>query len=142
MLAVRIGALLGIERRLDRRKRGTQPAQHLLEHVVATDAQPVAHHLHVGVAVADVPGEPRQRVEAGRRDLHQRLRLALDLDDGAIVKHEAVAIPQRRRMREIQQKRGAALAGEHDPPTMTLIGVEHDAVDHCAFVERTGPMHR
>ena len=62
-----VGALLRIEWRLDRRQAGAEPAQHVLDHVVAANAQPIADDLHVDVAVADVPGEPRQLVSIRRR---------------------------------------------------------------------------
>ena len=51
--------MFGIERCLDRRQLGAEPAQHVLDHVVAAHAQPIADDLHVDVAIADVPGEPR-----------------------------------------------------------------------------------
>ena len=41
-----------------------EPRSHLLQHVIAADADPVADDLHVGVAVAEVPCEPH---EAERR---------------------------------------------------------------------------
>src|SRR5665647_1793474 len=51
-----------IERRIERRQLRTEAAQHILQHVVAADAQSVADNLHVGVAVAEMPGQPH-RVE-------------------------------------------------------------------------------
>ena len=71
-----VGAVFGIERCLDRRKAGAEPAQHVLDHVVAAHAQPIADDLHVDMTVTDVPGEPRQLVSIGSGDLDKRLRAA------------------------------------------------------------------
>ena len=49
-----------IERRVDRRDNGALPAQHVLQHMIAPDAQRVADDLQLGVPIADVPGEPHQ----------------------------------------------------------------------------------
>ena len=62
-----VRARLRIERRFDRRQLRAEPAQHLFQHVIAADAELVADDLHVGVAVADVPGEPHEFVRASAR---------------------------------------------------------------------------
>ena len=64
-----------------------------------------------------------------RGDLDQRLALAGDTHDGAILEHEAVAVTQRGRVRQIEQECRAALAGQRNPAAMALVGIEHDAVD-------------
>ena len=103
-----VGAVLGIEWRVERRKPRAEPAQHLLDHVIAADAQPLADDLHVDVAIADVPGEPRQVVGISRRNLDQRLRPADNPHDGAVVEHQPVAIAQSRCLRQVEKKLGAA----------------------------------
>src|SRR5260370_8022178 len=83
------GPLLGSERRIDRGEPCTEPAQHLFEHVVAADAQFVANDLHIGMPVADVPGEPRQLVRACGGDFEQRPRLSGHPHDPTIPEHKA-----------------------------------------------------
>src|SRR5215831_12868200 len=129
MMMVPIGTLLRIERRLDRGDLRAKPAQHLLQHVIAADAQLVADDLHVGVAVADVPSEARQLMRAHGSDLNQQLRLPGNPHDRTVLEHEAIAILECRRVREIEQERGAALAGQRDTAAMALVGIEHDTVD-------------
>jgi hypothetical protein len=76
VFAVPIRTTLWVERRLDANKSGAETAQHVLQHVIAADAQPLAHHLHLDVAIADVPGETRELMRALRGDLNERFRLA------------------------------------------------------------------
>ena len=56
VVAMRHGCLR-IERRLQRGHLGAEPAQHLLQHVVSADADAKPIDLHVGVAIAKMPGE-------------------------------------------------------------------------------------
>ena len=73
-------ATFRVERRLDANKSRAESAQHLFQHVVAADAQLVADDLNVGVAIADVPGEPCELMRAFRGDLDERLRFARDTE--------------------------------------------------------------
>src|SRR6516164_1562130 len=50
---VSISTMLRVEWRLERREPRAEAAQHVFQHGVAPDAQRVAHHLHLGVAIAD-----------------------------------------------------------------------------------------
>jgi len=133
-----IGAMLRIEWCLDRRKPRPETAQHLLDHVIAADAQPIADDLHVDVTVADMPSEPRHVVRARCGDLDQRLRPADDAHDGAVVEHERVAVTQGGRLRQIEQERGAALGGKDDTAAVAVIGVERDLIDGLGIVPMAG----
>jgi hypothetical protein len=137
MMMLLVRAVFRIERRLDRRKLRAETAKHVLDHVVAADAQPLAGDLQVDMAVADVPGEPRQFLRIGRRDLDQRLGLADNPHHGAVVEDEAVAVVQGRRLRQIEQKPGAALAGQDDAAAMAVVRVERDLVDGAGAVPKT-----
>jgi hypothetical protein len=140
-MAVRVltvRALLRIERRFHRRKAGAEPAQHVLDHVVAAHAQPIADDLNVDVAIADVPGEPRQLVSIGRGDLDKRLRPPGNAHDRAVIEDEAVAVAQRRRLRQVEEEGRAALAGQDDAAAMALLRIERDAIDRARVVPLAG----
>ena len=95
-MTVRLGvrALLRIKRRVDRSEPSAEPPQHVLDHMIAANTQPVADDLHLDVPVADVPGEPRQRMAVRGDDFDQRLRAADDPHNAAIVEHKTVAVAQ------------------------------------------------
>src|SRR5258708_4911490 len=69
---VSISTMLRVEWRLERREPRAEAAQHVFQHGVAPDAQRVAHHLHLGVAIADVPGEAGEGGWGCRRRPGQR----------------------------------------------------------------------
>src|SRR5262249_16616055 len=78
-----VGSMLRIERRLDRSHTRPETPQHLFQHVIAADAQSLADHLQLGVAVADMPGEPRKLVQALRRGLAEGRPPARDPKESA-----------------------------------------------------------
>jgi hypothetical protein len=133
-----VGPALGIKRRFDRLKSRPKAAQHVFDHMIAPDAQPLADDLHVDMTIADVPGEARQIVSIGGRDFDQRLRPADHADDGAVVEHEAVAVAERSGLRQIEQKFGAALTAQHHPSAMALVRVERNGIDGACLIPVSG----
>jgi hypothetical protein len=133
-----VGAMLRIERRFERRKPSAQSAEHILDHVIAPDAQPIADDLNVDVAIADVPGEPRKIAGIRRRDLGQRLGAADDPHHGAIVEHKPVAIVQSRGLRQIEQKPRATLAAQDNAAAVPLVGIERNGIDGARSVPVAG----
>src|SRR5882672_3663986 len=94
---------LGIEWRIDRRRDRAKALEHVLQYMVAPDAEVLVHKLNVGVAVADVPGETDEIERRFRRHLDQLLGLSGHSDDRAIVQDEAIAIVQHDRALKIEQ---------------------------------------
>ena len=133
-----VGAALGIERRVDGRKPRAEAAEHIFDHMVAADAEPVARDLHVDVTIADMPGEARQIVSVGRGDFDERLRAADHTDDCPVVQHEAVAVAERGGLRKVEQKFGAVLAAKHHAAAMALMGIELDRVDGFCLIPMSG----
>jgi hypothetical protein len=129
-----VGAVLRIERRFHRKKLRTELAQHVLDHMIAAHAQPVADDLHLDMTVADMPGEPRQIMTSGGGNFDQRFRPTDDAHDAAVVEHEAVTVPQGGRLRQVEQKGRAALTGQDDAAAMPFVRVEQDSIDRRSAV--------
>src|SRR5262245_53771724 len=98
----RIGAGLRIEWSFHAHGPRAEPAQHFLKHMIVADTQARTEDLHVGMTVAEVPGEAREVPLALGDDFEQRLGLANYTHDRAILEHEAVAVVQRRGPHEIE----------------------------------------
>jgi hypothetical protein len=137
-VAVFIGAAFGIERRFERLKPRAEPAQHIFDHVIAADAQPLADNLDVDVTIADVPSEAGQIVGVRGGDFDKRLGPADDPDDRAVLEHEAVAVPERDGLRKIEQEFCATLAAQHHAPAMTFVRVERNRIDSACLIPMSG----
>jgi hypothetical protein len=136
MVLVGIGAGLGLEHGIERSQPGAEAAQHLFQHVIAPDAQSIANYLDIGVAIADLPRQPGELLRTLGRDLDERLALAGNAHDGAIVEQETIAVMQRGRLRQIQQDLCAAPPRQHDAANMAFVGSEFHAIYHTSFVDR------
>src|ERR1700722_19396329 len=133
-----VGAAFGIKRRFDRLQPCAEPAQHLLDDVIAPDAQPFADDLNVDVTIADVPSKPRQVVAVRGGDFNERLGPPDDPYDRAVLEHQAVAVAQRSGLRKIEQEFRSALAAQHDTAAMAVMRVECDRVDGLRLFPMAG----
>ena len=94
----------------------------------------VGQHLHRHVAVAEMPGKPRERVEIGGARLDQRLRRGDDLDQRAILEHQAIVGIKPRRRVQVDVDRDALDGGDADLAGAALGVVENDGVDDRPIV--------
>jgi hypothetical protein len=136
-LPMPISAALGFEYRVDRMKRGAEIHQHVLQHVIAADAQRLSDNLHLCVAVAEMPCEPRERGRVGRGYFDQRFRFSFDTHDGAIVEHKAVAILQADGFGQIKDETCALLAGQCNTPAVAFVSVEDNSINRRCGVPFT-----
>lgn len=134
-LGLHIGAALGIERRIERDHAGAKTYDHRLDHRIAADAQRFWHDFGRQMAVAEVPGEPRQRQGIGGPDLSQRFRLGDHFHGSSILELQPIATAQHRRLREVEQEREPSNAGHGHPTAIAFVEIEHHRVGRSA-----GPM--
>jgi hypothetical protein len=118
-----------IERRHNRRHRRAKAADHILEHVIAANAQSTVNNLDLRVSISEVPGQAHKAARRSRIDFTQWLRLASDGNNRSVVKDKTVTVPQRHRSRQIEQKLGPVLAGQNDTPAVAIVGAENDLVE-------------
>ncbi len=100
IMLMRASGCIGLERRLDRGDPCAALLEQRLERRVAPHAQPIGKELRRHVAVAERPGEARERGRIGQTRLDQRLGRGNDLDDAAVVEHQRVVGRKRGRLLE------------------------------------------
>ena len=124
----RVGAALGIERRLDLDDARAEPLHHRLDDVVAADAQALGHDLGRQMAVAEVPGQPHQVQRIGAADFQQRLGRRHHLDQAAVFQRQRIAAAQGDGVFEVEQEFEPARARHRHPPPVPVVKIEHDGV--------------
>jgi hypothetical protein len=122
-----VSAALGIERRFEPDDPGPKSFGHRLDDLIAADAQRLRQDFYRQMAVAEMPGDPRQAEPVGGPDLRQRLRRGDDLDNAPVLEAQSVAAAQHRGFREIEQEGETADAGHGQPPAIAVVKIEH----HC-----------
>jgi hypothetical protein len=128
-----IGAAFGIERRFDLDDLGAKTLHHLLDDMIAADAQALGHDLRRQMAIAEMPCEPHQMAGIGTTDLDQWLRRCDHLDQAAVFQHQSVAAPQGDGVFEIEQEFQSARPRHRHAATMTIVEVENDGVYRRLF---------
>lgn len=123
-----IGAAFGIERRLDLDHLGAEALHHLLDHMVAADAQTFGHDLRRQMAVAEMPGQPHQMAGIGTADLDQRLRRRDHLNEAAVFQHQGIAAAQGDGVFQIEQEFQSARPRHRHAAAMPVVEVEDDGV--------------
>jgi hypothetical protein len=107
-----IGATFGLERRLDRHDLCAKRLQERLDRRILAHAQAFRFHLDRHMAVAKMPGEPRQDRGISGARFEQRLGLGHDFDQTAVIQREHVVGAQPYRFGEIKFDAGSVDA-EH-----------------------------
>jgi len=123
----------GIEGGGERRHDRAETAQHLFQHMIAADTDAVTDYLHVGVPVAEMPGQPHEIARRICLDFRELFRLTADAHNGAILKDQPIAVAQRHRLLEIEQDSCALLAREHNAPPLAVVGIKDGTIDGGAF---------
>lgn len=136
-----IGTALRLEGRFDHLDGGAKTTRHLLQHVVAGDADAIREKLRRHMAVAEMPGESRQMMRVLRHDLRHRLLGRHHPHDAPIFEREAVTILQPRRLDEVEQKRHVALAAHGDTAAVASVMRQHHTVGGGGGIPAAGGKH-
>ena len=128
MTAAGISAAFGIERRLDGDDTRAKTAHHILDHMIAADAQTLADDLRRQMAVAEMPGDPHQMMGIGASDFHQRLGRGDHFDQPPVFQHQRIAAAQRYRFFQIQQEFQPARSRHRHAAAMTVVEIEHHRI--------------
>jgi hypothetical protein len=128
MLFRLIGPTLRIERRLDMHDLRAKASRHLLDDVIAADAQFLSGDLGWQMAIAKVPSETHQSACVAAAHFGQQLRRGQNLDELPIVQHQSIAAAQPSRFWQIEQKLKAAHALKHHTTAPAVIVTEHDDI--------------
>lgn len=136
-----IGTALRLEGRFDYLDGGAKATRHLLQHAVAGDADATREEFGGHVAVAQMPGEPRQMMRILRDDLRHWLLGRNHPHDAPVFEREAVTILQPRRLDEVEQKRHVALAAHGDTAAVAPVMRQHHTVGGGGGIPAAGGKH-
>lgn len=133
-----IGAAFRIEGRLDRGDFGAKAARHILDDVIAPDAQSASRQFGRQMTIAEVPGDSDEGLAILAADFGERLRRGDDLDDAPVVENEPVARAQHDRLRQIEQEGDSAHARHGEASAIAVVIVENDGISRRAAPRTSG----
>jgi hypothetical protein len=136
--AMPIGPAFWIERRLNEGDPRAKTTHHVLNHVIAADAQFRPHNLGRQMAVAEMPGNANEVIGVPRPDLGQRLGARNHQDHAALAEIEPAIGDERHGFRKIEQKRRATHALHCHASAMTVFVIENDPIKDRALGKGAG----
>jgi hypothetical protein len=107
----------------------SEAGEHVADHMVAQDQDPVRLDLRRQVAVADVPGKFGEFTCRMAGHLHQRFLCRDDLDQPAILKFEDVAMFELNGFGKVDHHDVLMHQFQAPAPQMAFLMVEHDKVE-------------
>lgn len=128
MTTAGIGAALRIERRFDGDDARAEATHHLLDDVIAPDAQALADDLGRQMTIAEMPRDPHQMLRIGAADFHQRLGCCDHFDQPAVFEYQRIAAAQRDGLFQVQQEFQPARAGHRHAPPVPVVEIEHHRI--------------
>lgn len=131
--AVTVGPSLRIEGGDERCHPSPETLHHVLDHMVAPNAQRAGNKLGRQVAVAQVPGNAQQGVRRRGLYLDKVLGRGEHRDDAPVRKPQAVAVMKVNRLRHVEEHLRAARAIEHGAAAVPVLPVKHDTVGRGGF---------
>jgi len=123
-----ISAAFRIERRLDRRDLGAEPARHVLDDVIPPNAQALLEQFGRQMPVAEMPGDAGERGGVGGANFGQFLGRGDHFDDPPVVERQPVAAAQHHRFGQVEQEGEPAHAGHRDAAAVTVVIVENHRI--------------
>ena len=129
----RIGAAFGVERRLDLNDAAAQSLHHVLDDVIAPDADGLRHDLRRQMAIAEMPGDAQQAWPIRGFDIEVWLRRRAHDDKAAGVELEAVTLGEMLRARQIEEKGRTRIGDEADAAAVSVEIRQGHPVDHLVF---------
>ncbi len=124
----RIGAALGIERRLDRRDLDSERRQHRLDGGIGAEADPVRQHLRRKMPTADLQGGPNEIARRSTAKFDEMFRCGDDVHKASVIEHEGIAATQHDGLREVEFDREAAHAARLQSGSVPVGKIQHHRI--------------
>jgi hypothetical protein len=131
-----IRSRLRIEGCLDRLDMTAESFDHLLDHMVGADTDPIAEQLDGKVAVAQMPCDPHKLALVMRVDFQQWLGPRAHADDPTAIQRQAIAVAQTDGLWEVEQNLVPRLSHQDDTAAVAAVEVDQD------FIRRIRPLSR
>lgn len=127
-----ISAAFRLEGGLDGAQLGTHTLQRGLKTLIGPNAQRRPGDFDRNMAVANMPGQPRQNPRVSGTDLDEPFGRGHHFDQPAILKFKRIAAAQMQRLRQIKQKLQSADAHHMQTPLVPVLEIQQHAVSRLA----------
>jgi hypothetical protein len=137
-----VGAAFRLEWGLHLFKLGSEAMEHLLDHMIRTNAKNVVANFSRQMSVSQVPGETYELIGVVVSDLDNCLRGSTDFEQPSIFKLESIPIGHGNRFRKIEKDILALIRNQASAPAVARVEVERESARRPFLGPMpSGPMH-
>ena len=122
-----VGATFRLERGLQLYKLGSEAMEHVLDHMIRTNAKNPVENFSRQVPVSQMPGKAHELIGITVPYLDNRLRSGLHHEQSPIFKLQGVPVSHSNRFRQIQKHVLALIRNESDATAMARVEIERES---------------
>ena len=127
MVAVRaVGAAFRLERGLQLRKLGAEAVEHLLDHMVGSNAKNPIANFGRQMPISQMPGKAHELTGFFMLYFDDSLGSGLDLQQPPVFKLQGISIGHRNRFRKVEKDVFALIRNESDAAAMARVEIERE----------------
>jgi hypothetical protein len=119
-----VRATLWLERDLHLREISSETAEHILDHMVGTNAKNVVPKFRRQMPVSQMPSKSHKLMRIFVPDFHDGLRGGLDLQPSSVVELQAISIRHRNSFRQVEKDIFTLICGKPNAAAMACVKIE------------------
>jgi len=127
-----VSSAFGLEGSMHFAKISSEAMEHLLDHMVRSNAENLVLDLSWQVPIAQMPSQAHELIGIFMPDFYDKLRCGLDLEPPAIVKLQAIAVGHGDCLGKVEKDILALVRGQTDATAMARVEIERKRA--CGFV--------
>jgi hypothetical protein len=132
-----VGPSLRMERGLDPYKIRSESMEHILDHMVGSNAERSFSNFSWQMSISQMPSKAYKLIGILVADFHNQLGSSLNLQPPAIFELQAISVGHRNRLRQVQKDIFALICSQANAPAMACLKVKSE--DSRRFFLRPTP---
>ena len=127
MAAIAVRAAFRLEGSAHVHEIGSQPMEHLFDHMVRPNAKNLASNFRGQMPISQMPGETRKLTGILMPDFDNELGGSLNLQQPSIIQLQAISVGHGNRLRKIEKDIFALVRGQANATAMARVEIECDS---------------
>jgi hypothetical protein len=129
-----VRATLGLERDLHLREIRSETAEHILDHMVGTNAKNIVPNFRRQMPVSKMPGKTHKLMGIFMPDFDNKLRGGLDLQPPTVVQLQAISVRHRDSFRQVEEDIFTLICSKANAAAMACVKIKSERA--CRFFLR------
>jgi hypothetical protein len=124
---VAVSATLGLKRGLHFRELRAEAVEHMLDHMVGTNAQNLVPNFSRQMPISEVPSQAHKLVRISVPNFDNRLRSSLNQQPPPVFQLQTISVSHRNRFRKVEKDIFAFVRSQTNAAAMTRVKIESES---------------